>query len=109
MLQLEQIAPRLWEKDTYLRVGCIHLIHSASSTLQSLIQLLGDIKNIVINDDVGVAIHDAYNNILTAKKFLLANDLDKAVEHARKAFVAAELAFFDPSLLSLLYFPDEQK
>ena len=41
MLDLEQIQPRLWEKDLYLRIGCIHLIQSASSTLQSLIQLLG--------------------------------------------------------------------
>lgn len=32
-----------------------------------------------------------------------------AVEFARKAFTASEKAFFDPSLLALLYFPDDQK
>lgn len=29
--------------------------------------------------------------------------------HARKAYESSEKAFFDPSLLALLYFPDDQK
>ena len=74
-----------------------------------LILSLGDIKNIVINDNVGDAVFLSYDNILLAKSHLLANDLEKSVVYARKAFEAAELAFFDPSLLALLYFPDEQK
>lgn len=109
ILKLDQITPRLWEKDTYLRVGCIHLVTSATSTLQSLMQLLGDIKNIVIDDHVGAAIKNAYENIVAAKESLLVNDLDEAVKFARTAYIAAELAFADPSLLALLYFPDEQK
>jgi GPI-anchor transamidase subunit S len=63
----------------------------------------------VINDEVGVAVNDAYDQILLAKHSLLENDLDNAVLYAKKAFVSAERAFFDPSLLALLYFPDEQK
>lgn len=38
----ESVEPRAWEIDSYLRVGAVHLISSASSTLQSLVQLLGE-------------------------------------------------------------------
>lgn len=106
---LDQIAPRLWERDMYLRNGAIHLIASASSTLQSLIKLLDDIKNIVIGDHVAAEIHEAYENVVEAKKHLSGNEIHETVKYARKAFIAAEKAFNDPSLLELLYFPEEQK
>lgn len=109
IVSLEQIKPRLWETDMHLRNGAIHLIASASSTLQSLIKLLEDIKNIVIGDHVGAEIHEAYENVVKAKEYLAINDLKNAVRHARIAFIAAEKAFNDPSLLELLYFPEEQK
>lgn len=109
LVSLEQITPRLWEKDMYLRNSAVHLIASASSTLQSLIKLLDDIKNIVIGDHVGREIHTAYENVVKAKEHLATNDINKAVKHARIAFIAAEKAFNDPSLLELLYFPEEQK
>jgi GPI-anchor transamidase subunit S len=109
IVPLQSIVPRAWEVDSYQRTGAIHLVHSAQSTLKSLISLLDDINYIVIDDDVGQAVNDAYDHILLAKQCLLDNELDTCVDYARAAFVAAERAFFDPSLLALLYFPDEQK
>lgn len=53
--------------------------------------------------------NEAYNNIVLAKQHLNNNDLPNAVKYAKLAFVASETAFFDPSLLALLYFPDDQK
>lgn len=106
---LGDVRPRLWEKDMYLRNGAIHLISSASSTLQSLVKLLDDIKNIVIGDHVGAEIQKSYDNIIIAKQSLLTNDVINAVKYAREAFISAEKAFNDPSLLELLYFPEEQK
>jgi GPI-anchor transamidase subunit S len=103
------VEPRLWEKDMYLRNGAIHLIASASSTLQSLVKLLDDIKNIVIGDHVGEEIEKSYENVVKAKISLQNNDIEEAVKLARIAFIAAEKAFNDPSLLELLYFPEEQK
>ncbi|XP_055523531.1 GPI transamidase component PIG-S-like isoform X1 [Wyeomyia smithii] len=103
------IAPRLWEVDTFVRSNTIYRIHSATLTLQSLIQLLGGIEYIVINDQVGAAIKDAYDRILLAKQHLLENNLANAAEEAKLAYISAERAFFDPSMLALLYFPSEQK
>lgn len=53
--------------------------------------------------------NEAYNNIVLAKHHLKINDLTNAVRYAKLAFAASEAAFFDPSLLALLYFPDDQK
>jgi phosphatidylinositol glycan class S len=71
--------------------------------------LLDDIKNIVIGDHVGSEIYTAYEHIVKAKEYLHVNDISNTVKHARIAFIAAEKAFNDPSLLELLYFPEEQK
>lgn len=67
------------------------------------------IRNIVINDEVGLSINEAYVNVVKAKSNLKQNNLTDAVLYARKAFQFSERAFFDPSLLALLYFPDDQK
>ena len=41
------------ELDQWLCGRCLENIASAASTLQALAQLLGEIGNIVINDDIG--------------------------------------------------------
>lgn len=107
--QWEKIAPRTWEIDSHLRLSAVHLAYSATTTLQSIVHLLDGIRNIVINDDVGIAINNAYENIVETKIQLRKNNLDQAIVHARNAFESAEKAFFDPSLLAKLYFPDDQK
>lgn len=58
---------------------------------------------------MGIAVNEAYTGIVLAKRYLQQNDLIKAVTQAKRAFIAAERAFFEPSLLALLYFPDDQK
>lgn len=105
----ESIEPRSWEIDSYYRINAVKLISSAVSTLQSLVQLLDGISNIVINDDVGQAVNEAYINVVIAKHKLKNDDLLEALDRAKKAFAASEKAFFDPSLLALLYFPGDQK
>lgn len=41
IVPLDSVQPRDFEIDSYLRCGIVHLINSATLTLQSLIQLLG--------------------------------------------------------------------
>uniref|UniRef100_A0A182Q707 GPI transamidase component PIG-S n=1 Tax=Anopheles farauti TaxID=69004 RepID=A0A182Q707_9DIPT len=103
------IEPRAWEVDTFIRTNTIYLVHSATTTLQSLIQLLGGIEYIVINDEVGASIKNAYRRIVEAKQTLLTGQVEQAARLAREAYTSAERAFFDPSMLALLYFPNEQK
>lgn len=85
------------------------LLHSTYRTLSSLDQLLSEISSIVISDDVGEKISDAVKNAKWAKSNLKRGNLNKALEKAKIAFFKAEAAFSDPSLLALLYFPEDQK
>nr|CAD7408453.1 unnamed protein product [Timema cristinae] len=98
-----------WELDFLLRVRTLEQLTSAKITLLSLSQLLGEISNIVINDDVGKSIYRAVDNVEYATSMLKMGELKAAFQASKQAFLSAESAFTDPSLLALLYFPDDQK
>ncbi|EDV90665.1 GH14258 [Drosophila grimshawi] len=108
-VDIEQLAPRRWEYESYMRRSAIRHIATASNTLQSLIKLLDQISYIVIDDKVGAAITNSYVDIMAAKVALIEHRLVDASALAKRAFVASERGFFDASLLAQLYFPDEQK
>lgn len=111
VIKLKLIDSRLcdWELDVLYRLRILEQVTSARLTLQSLSQLLGEISNIVINEEVGNAIKTSVMNIEEVSSSLQQGDLNKALAQARVAYSAAEMAFTHPSLLSLLYFPDDQK
>lgn len=98
-----------WELDSLFRIRTVEQIVSASLTLQSLSKLLGEISNIVINEEVGGYITSAVEKVKEAGEMLRSGQLAEAMETSQEAHIAAETAFSDPSLLSLLYFPDDQK
>jgi len=77
--------------------------------LQSLAQLLDEISNIVINDEVGDKIWEAILKSHEAINYIQEYDLTNGYNLSKQAFLAAETAFSDPSLLALLYFPEDQK
>lgn len=85
------------------------MLESSKRTLKSLAQLLSEIKSIVISDDVAKRIEISVENVNNAEVFLNANEIEPALDLAKQAFNYSESAFGDPSLLALLYFPDDQK
>ncbi|KAI5642564.1 phosphatidylinositol-glycan biosynthesis class S protein domain-containing protein [Phthorimaea operculella] len=109
MVPLRAVAPRSWERDTLLRLRSLEQVSSAQRTLQSLAQLLGEISNIVINDEVGACINTAVDKIHEAMELMTRGHLTQAYDTSLAAFTHAETAFMEPSLLALLYFPDDQK
>ncbi|XP_055387178.1 GPI transamidase component PIG-S [Condylostylus longicornis] len=109
IIETQSLYPHEWQYDGYIRRIVVSEILTAIRTLQSLIQLLNNINYIVINDDVGVSINKAYENVIKAKEFLINGNLTKAAKYAHESYVFSERAFFDASLLAQLYFPDEQK
>ncbi|KAJ8870057.1 hypothetical protein PR048_029068 [Dryococelus australis] len=98
-----------WELDFLFRVRTLEQLTSAKITLLSLSQLLGEISNIVINDDVGKSIYEAVDQVENVVKLLKVGLLEDAFTASKKAFLSSESAFTNPSLLALLYFPDDQK
>lgn len=85
------------------------LIDSSKRTLKSLAQLLLEISSIVISDEVAERIKVAIKATEEAEIHLKQDDLEEGLKKAKIAFSNAEGAFSDPSLLALLYFPDDQK
>eukprot|EP00057_Strongylocentrotus_purpuratus_P030336 XP_781371.3 PREDICTED: GPI transamidase component PIG-S-like isoform X2 [Strongylocentrotus purpuratus] len=98
-----------WEYDSLLRRHCVENLASASASLFSLSQLLEKISNIVINDDIAKQVYTAVESIQSSHRFLAEGKLHPAFHASKRALIASEKAFFDPSLLQLLYFPDDQK
>ncbi|KAJ6657285.1 hypothetical protein lerEdw1_002652 [Lerista edwardsae] len=98
-----------WELDHLLWARAVENVATVSTTLTSLAQLLDKISNIVIKDDVASQVYHAVESAQRAMQELELGHLDTAFQASKDAITASERAFFDPSLLHLLYFPDDQK
>ncbi|XP_020659155.3 GPI-anchor transamidase component PIGS [Pogona vitticeps] len=98
-----------WELDRLLWTRAVENVATVSTTLTSLAQLLDKISNIVIKDDVASEVYHAVDSVRKALRELERGDLESAFQASKAAVTSSERAFFDPSLLHLLYFPDDQK
>lgn len=98
-----------WELDFLLRKNIQDHLSVAASSLSSLSHLLHSIGNIVIRDDVGEKIYKAVSDSHKSLYLISEGNLEAGFLHAKSAFISSEEAFFDPSLLALLYFPEDQK
>ncbi|KFR13682.1 GPI transamidase component PIG-S, partial [Opisthocomus hoazin] len=98
-----------WELDRLLWAHTMENIATVSTTLTSLAQLLDKIGNIVIKDDVASEVYRAVASAQSAMAELATGHLHSAFQASKEAVTSSERAFFDPSLLHLLYFPDDQK
>ncbi|KAM3854332.1 GPI transamidase component PIG-S isoform 1-T1 [Vipera latastei] len=98
-----------WELDRLLWTRTVENVATVSTTLTSLAQLLDKISNIVIKDDVASEVYRAVESARQAMTELSLGHLDSAFQASKAAATSSERAFFDPSLLHLLYFPDDQK
>lgn len=100
---------RDWEIDSLLRYRTVEQLTSAKLTLQSLARLLKEISNIVITDVVGNRIKTALGLVHESAEHLRRGDLKRSFILSKEAFIISEAAFSDPTLLALLYFPEDQK
>ncbi|KAJ3189711.1 hypothetical protein HK101_008738 [Irineochytrium annulatum] len=98
-----------WELDRLLRRATARNLAEAASTLKSLSNLIQSMENMVVLDHIQALVVSSLSLIGQTKDAIAAGDLELAAKHARTAFVKAESAFFDPTMVSLLYFPDEHK
>nr|XP_046174107.1 LOW QUALITY PROTEIN: GPI transamidase component PIG-S [Oncorhynchus gorbuscha] len=98
-----------WELDRLLWSRSVENVATATTTITSLAQLLDQIGNIVINDNIAEQVSAAVASLQLAVGQLEAGNLGLALQYSKEAILHSERAFFDPSLLHLLYFPDDQK
>ncbi|KAJ2720907.1 GPI transamidase component [Coemansia sp. Benny D115] len=97
-----------WELDALARQWLIDARQTAITTLQSLIRLVDSLQNMVVTDEIKSKLDGSLAE-LDAIAESLASDHILACSHATRASTLAESAFFDPSMVSMLYFPDQHK
>ncbi|XP_020905778.2 GPI transamidase component PIG-S [Exaiptasia diaphana] len=102
-----QIKPKTKDQIHYLKHQDLpHLINPIET---SLARLLERISNMVIGDQIQKQVQQALDAIHKSKDYLENGKVKEAFFQAKIALVSSEKAFFDPSILALLYFPDDQK
>jgi len=100
---------RAWERDYQLRMRTLENLLDSSSTLSSLARLLSQISNIVISEEIGRVIHKAVEAVDVSYTLSQDSQVEAGYAASVDALRLSETAFFDQSLLALLYFPDDQK
>lgn len=85
------------------------LILSASSTLGALARLTLKLTSIAIPNTVAKSVDETIRRLDQACLDLREGRFDDALENARVANDEAERAFFEPSMVGQVYFPDEHK
>jgi len=108
-LPVPRLGLRVWERDFQLRHRALEYCLDAVSTLSSLSHLLSQIPNIVISEEVGNQVARAVTRVREGASLVTDGKLVQGFTAAEEALLLAETAFFDKSLLALLYFPDDQK
>lgn len=98
-----------WELDAIRRSLTQKQILKTLSSLESISKLILKVSNIVIIEEISDRMHTAVELSIGAIDALSGPDLQNAYKLSSRAYLSSETAFFDPSLLSLLYFPDDQK
>lgn len=98
-----------WELDCVMRRMTLLQLAKTLSSLESIEKLLSKVRNIVILEEIATKMNLAADFSHQAIDLLLNGELQKAFVLSSKAYHASESAFFDPSLLSQLYFPEDQK
>ena len=85
------------------------LILSASSTLGALARLTLKLKSIAIPDSVAKSVDETIKRLDQACHDIQVGRYQNALENARIAESEAEQAFFEPSMVGQVYFPEEHK
>lgn len=98
-----------WELDSLVRRRIIENIIESIHTLRSLTSLVRSLENIVILDSVAEDVNKAVESIELSIQALIDGDIDKSRINSVNAFYYSDKAYFDPTMVGMLYFPDEHK
>ncbi|KAI6657602.1 GPI transamidase component PIG-S-like [Oopsacas minuta] len=91
----------------YKQIQCYH--NSAKNNLNSLIISISAEKNMFINTDIQLATLNALEQLEQCRHAYIQGELPSAYLHCKEGWEQSYKANYDPSILSLLYFPEDQK
>ncbi|KAI8997638.1 phosphatidylinositol-glycan biosynthesis class S protein [Pilobolus umbonatus] len=97
------------EKDNLIRWRTLENVVNTISTLKSLAQLVQEIPNMVVQDHINDKVRQSLYALDCINDSLKNGHYVEALQKSRDAIELSEKAFFDPTMVSMLYFPDEHK
>jgi phosphatidylinositol glycan class S len=98
-----------FELDRLLRSSTIQNLLDAVATLTSLANLLESMENMVVLPHIQSQVEWSLACVKRAHDDLREGRYTDAFLQSKEALQEAEDAFFDPTMVSLLYFPDEHR
>lgn len=98
-----------WELDQLQRLWLVVSRQTAYRTLRSLVRMVDKLTDMVVMDEIQEKVQRALDSLESVERELEGGNQQKAFKWATKASELAETAFFDPSMVSMLYFPDQHK
>ncbi|WOO81447.1 GPI transamidase component PIG-S [Vanrija pseudolonga] len=98
-----------WQLDTVLRTRLAENTAEAKKTLASMVRLIAKIEEMKVGAGVRDKILGAVSKLEGLPATARANSPRAAFVLSRDAVALANEAFFDPSMMGLLYFPDQHK
>ncbi|KAG0094019.1 hypothetical protein BGZ92_010031 [Podila epicladia] len=107
--QSNAAVPTTWELDYLQRLRWAENLVDSLSTLTSLARLVVDTPNMVVLDHIQKDVVEALKDIEESCGLMAKQEYTAALARSRDGLVKAETAFFDPTMVSMLYFPDEHK
>ena len=98
-----------FEWDRWTRVQTIQNLVDTIETLSSLSRMIQSLPGMVVLDEIQRKVEKSLDSVKESHQALDSGSFDKASSKAREAVQYAESAFFDPTMVSMLYFPSEHK
>ncbi|KAF8621724.1 hypothetical protein AX15_007550 [Amanita polypyramis BW_CC] len=91
-----------------MRHRALESAERAKDTLRSIVKLVDEIQNMPVGKDVR---DDVVNALDELDEMYVSSEysLKDTLQHSTRALTLASRAFFNPSMLALLYFPAEHK
>eukprot|EP00729_Bicosta_minor_P007201 gene7202-13475_t len=98
----------VWERDRFMRRQLRNNVHTITDALSGLVALTREIQNMVIGDGIQSTILLATAQSSAVHLAAAAGDTVGAYMASKEGAAAAEQAFYDPSILGSLYFPQNE-
>lgn len=97
-----------WQLDALMRRRALENSERAKDTLRSIVKLVDQIQNMPVGKDVRDDVVNALNEL--DEMYASANNsLKDTLQHSARALTLSSRAFFNPTMVGLLYFPAEHK
>ena len=100
----------LWELDQLLRRKLVGNLRDSAETLQAFRRMIVKLTNMVVADHIKDKVERALQQLELAHQYSTSSSrmsLLDGYRASKQSYEEARAAFFDPTMTSMLYFPDE--